>query len=159
SPETGSTQTSAPSTAARSARTSSTMSSAKRQGVATMPAAAKASKRGARRLVIFSGADRAARSPRSTIATRPSPFGVMRRRRYAPHRGSAARYLGRRVVPMNGTLAHRHGPWTHEHHHHGPHRHALLMFRSNEAAEHEHDHGHTHGRVDPSIVRSREGVR
>jgi cation diffusion facilitator family transporter len=65
---------------------------------------------------------------------------------------------------MNGTLAHRHGLWAHEHHHHGPHRHATLPFRSHEVAEHEHDHeqgehGHTHGLVDPSIVRSRAGVR
>src|SRR5512135_1606223 len=65
-------------------------------------------------------------------------------------------------------MAHRHGPWTHEHHHHGPHRHARLPFRSRETSDHhhhhehggdEHGHGHTHGRVDPSIVRSRAGVR
>jgi cation diffusion facilitator family transporter len=62
---------------------------------------------------------------------------------------------------MNDTLAHRHGPWTHEHHHHGPHRHARLPFRSGEHSDHRHthDHGHTHSLVDPSIVRSREGVR
>ena len=74
---------------------------------------------------------------------------------------------------MNGTQAHRHGRWTHEHHHHGPHRHARLPFRSEADADtgaddahalphhvHGHgEHGHTHGRVDPSIVRSRAGVR
>lgn len=80
---------------------------------------------------------------------------------------------------VNGTLAHTHGPWAHEHHHHGPHRHARLIFRSHDAepehehtdledahVEHEHghahghgEHGHTHGRVDRSIVRSRAGVR
>jgi cation diffusion facilitator family transporter len=72
---------------------------------------------------------------------------------------------------VNGTLAHRHGPWTHQHHHHGPHRHLRYPVRSHTDAdhthrdEHEHEHsdngghGHTHGRVDPSIVRSREGVR
>jgi cation diffusion facilitator family transporter len=70
---------------------------------------------------------------------------------------------------VNGTLAHRHGLWTHEHHHHGPHRHARLPFRSAEPADHHHhdqhdhddhdEHGHTHGRIDPSIVRSRDGVR
>lgn len=72
---------------------------------------------------------------------------------------------------MNGTLAHRHGPFTHRHHHHGPHRHARLPFRSAEQHDghrHEHDHGHgahghvpghAHGLVDPSIVRSRAGVR
>ena len=58
---------------------------------------------------------------------------------------------------MNGTLAHRHGPVTHQHHHHGPHRHARLPIRSSEA--HGHDHGHTHGRIDPSIVRSHAGVK
>jgi cation diffusion facilitator family transporter len=67
---------------------------------------------------------------------------------------------------MNGTLAHRHGPWTHEHHHHGPHRHLRYLVRSSEQADHDHphhddahEHAHTHGRVDPSIVRSRDGVR
>jgi cation diffusion facilitator family transporter len=71
---------------------------------------------------------------------------------------------------VNGTLAHRHGIWTHTHHHHGPHRHAQLPFQSTaEPADHDHDpdqghthghaHGHTHGRVDRSIVRSRAGVR
>jgi cation diffusion facilitator family transporter len=62
---------------------------------------------------------------------------------------------------MNGTLAHRHGPWTHDHHHHGPHRHARLPFQSHERGDdHDHDaHIHTHGLVDPSIVRSRAGVR
>jgi cation diffusion facilitator family transporter len=71
---------------------------------------------------------------------------------------------------VNGTLVHRHGPWTHDHHHHGPHRHARFPFRSHEQADHHHDdhqhddhqhddHGHTHGLVDPSIIRSRAGVR
>ena len=61
---------------------------------------------------------------------------------------------------MNGTLAHRHGFWEHEHHHHGPHRHPRLPFRSHDDVEHhDHDHVHTHGRVDRSIVRSRAGVR
>ena len=69
---------------------------------------------------------------------------------------------GRSVSAVNGTLAHRHGPWTHAHHHHGPHRHLRYPFRSTARADHDHDgheHGHTHGRVDPSIVRSRAGVR
>src|SRR5215211_7782527 len=61
---------------------------------------------------------------------------------------------------VNGTLAHRHGVWTHDHHHHGPHRHPQLPFRSHEPGGHDHhDHGHTHGLVDPSIVRSHAGVR
>ncbi|HEV7525167.1 MAG TPA: cation diffusion facilitator family transporter [Acidimicrobiia bacterium] len=63
---------------------------------------------------------------------------------------------------MNGTLAHRHGLWSHEHHHHGPHRHARMPFLSTEPVDHDHDHhehGHTHGRIDRSIIRSRAGVR
>jgi cation diffusion facilitator family transporter len=68
---------------------------------------------------------------------------------------------------VNGTLAHRHGLWTHEHHHHGPHRHLRYPVRSGAEADHEHDghehdgheHGHTHGLVDPSILRSRAGIR
>lgn len=60
---------------------------------------------------------------------------------------------------MNGTLEHRHGPFTHRHHHHGPHRHARLPFRSAELHDHGEVHGHTHGRIDPSIVRSRAGVK
>jgi divalent metal cation (Fe/Co/Zn/Cd) transporter len=64
---------------------------------------------------------------------------------------------------MNDTMQHRHGLWTHEHHHHGPHRHGRLPFRSSESVDHHHDHhdehAHTHGRIDRSIVRSRDGVR
>src|SRR6266446_2040922 len=66
---------------------------------------------------------------------------------------------------MNGTLTHRHGISTHDHDHHAPHRHVRLPFRSTEQADHHdhdhdhHEHGHTHGRVDRSIVRSRDGVR
>ena len=60
---------------------------------------------------------------------------------------------------MNGTLEHRHGPFTHEHHHHGPHRHARLPFRSADLHDHGEHHGHTHGRIDPSIVRSHAGVK
>jgi cation diffusion facilitator family transporter len=56
-------------------------------------------------------------------------------------------------------LAHRHGPWEHAHDHHGAHRHARLPIRSHEGGDDHHDHGHTHGRVDPSIIRSRDGVR
>jgi cation diffusion facilitator family transporter len=62
---------------------------------------------------------------------------------------------------VNGTAVHKHGLWTHKHHHHGPHRHARLPFRSTAETEHHHDpyRTHTHGLVDPSIVRSRAGVR
>jgi hypothetical protein len=46
----------------------------------------------------------------------------------------------------------------------GLHRHVWPPFRSIETEQHHHDddhdeHGHTHGLVDPSSVRSREGVR
>jgi cation diffusion facilitator family transporter len=57
---------------------------------------------------------------------------------------------------MNGTLHHHHGRRAHAHHHHGPHRHLRYPVRSTEES---HEHTHTHGRVDPSIVRSRAGVR
>jgi cation diffusion facilitator family transporter len=61
---------------------------------------------------------------------------------------------------MNGTLAHHHGPFNHSHHHHGPHRHARLPFRSTDTGDNHHgEQGHSHGLVDPSIVRSRAGVR
>jgi cation diffusion facilitator family transporter len=62
-------------------------------------------------------------------------------------------------------LEHRHGLWSHQHHHHGPHRHVGLPFRSPDTADHHHhhdehdEHGHRHGLVDPSIIRSRDGVR
>jgi cation diffusion facilitator family transporter len=60
---------------------------------------------------------------------------------------------------VNGTLAHRHGPFVHRHHHHGPHRHVQLPFRSHESGEHgQGEHGHIHGLVDPSIIRSRAGL-
>jgi cation diffusion facilitator family transporter len=61
---------------------------------------------------------------------------------------------------MNDAVEHRHGLWTHGHHHHGPHRHARMPIRSVEHADHHHgDDGHSHGLVDPSIIRSRAGVR
>jgi Co/Zn/Cd efflux system component len=54
---------------------------------------------------------------------------------------------------LGGDL-HRHGPLTHSHHHHGPHVHEPTP----QGRLHG-DHGHTHGLVDPSIKRSRAGVR
>src|SRR6185503_11412634 len=66
-----------------------------------------------------------------------------------------------RSTGVDMAIEHQHGPWRHAHHHHGPHRHWTLIFRSREPADHhhhDHEHGHTHGRVDPSIVRSRAGV-
>ena len=62
-------------------------------------------------------------------------------------------------------VEHRHRIRTHAHHQHGPHRHVRLPFVSDTPAPAEdhgtHDHGahgHTHGRVDPTVLRSREGV-
>lgn len=61
-------------------------------------------------------------------------------------------------VPLDGER-HRHGATVHSHPHRGPHTHS----------EHSHDHhdhgvghgghGHSHGLIDPSIKRSREGLR
>jgi cation diffusion facilitator family transporter len=48
---------------------------------------------------------------------------------------------------LRGDL-HRHGALTHSHPHRGAHDHA-----------HDHGHGHSHGLIDPSIKRSREGLR
>jgi cation diffusion facilitator family transporter len=56
---------------------------------------------------------------------------------------------------VNGTVVHRHGPWSHEHRYQGPHRHLALVFRSTPQVE----RGHSHGPVDRSILRSRAGVQ
>jgi cation diffusion facilitator family transporter len=54
---------------------------------------------------------------------------------------------------LGGEL-HRHGELTHAHPHAGPHSHGPRK------SHHVHgDHGHTHGLLDPSIKRSRAGVR
>jgi cation diffusion facilitator family transporter len=60
--------------------------------------------------------------------------------------------------------AHRHGRHVHVHAHGGgPHRHVLRPLRSTPVRAyghgHTHEHGHSHGLVDPSIKRSREGLR
>src|SRR6266513_4049457 len=64
---------------------------------------------------------------------------------------------------MTVDTAHRHGHRVHSHAHSGRHRHLALMLRPSEpvAAGHDHDdhHGHSHGLVDPSVVRSRAGIR
>ncbi|MGH2984333.1 MAG: cation diffusion facilitator family transporter [Solirubrobacterales bacterium] len=57
---------------------------------------------------------------------------------------------------LRGEL-HRHGPRTHSHPHTGPHTHERRPRAS--GTEHQHGHGHSHGLVDPSIRRSREGLR
>jgi cation diffusion facilitator family transporter len=50
---------------------------------------------------------------------------------------------------LDGSL-HRHGLRVHDHPHAGPHSHD---------DGHSHDHDHSHGLIDPSIRRSREGLR
>jgi divalent metal cation (Fe/Co/Zn/Cd) transporter len=65
---------------------------------------------------------------------------------------------------VTATVAHRHGRFTHVHRVEAPHRHPWLPFRSEPlatapAAAPAHPHPHSHGLVDPSIVRSRAGVR
>jgi cation diffusion facilitator family transporter len=62
---------------------------------------------------------------------------------------------------MAEPLTHRHGPYVHAHPHARRHRHLFLPARSASLAEHDHAHcqGHSHGRVDPSIARSRAGLR
>jgi cation diffusion facilitator family transporter len=58
-------------------------------------------------------------------------------------------------------IAHRHGRHVHAHAHGGPHRHVLKPRRSGPVHEHGSGggHSHSHGLVDPSIKRSREGLR
>lgn len=56
-------------------------------------------------------------------------------------------------APLRGDR-HRHGNTIHSHPHRGPHVHAK------ERRDHYHgDHSHSHGLIDPSIKRSREGLR
>jgi len=50
-----------------------------------------------------------------------------------------------------GGERHRHGETIHSHPHGGPHTHG--------EEDHHHDHGHSHGLIDPSIKRSRAGLR
>ena len=57
---------------------------------------------------------------------------------------------------------HRHHGVEHSHPHRGPHVHARpgdAPGRHNESGHNESGHGHSHGLIDPSIKRSREGVR
>jgi divalent metal cation (Fe/Co/Zn/Cd) transporter len=70
-------------------------------------------------------------------------------------------------------LSHRHGRHVHSHVHAGPHRHVFAPRASTplgrvthehgpkdgHSDNHEHSHGHSHGLVDPSIIRSRAGVK
>jgi cation diffusion facilitator family transporter len=54
---------------------------------------------------------------------------------------------------------HRHGRRVHAHSHGAVHRHLYAPWRSQPVAARAHDHGHSHGLVDPSIVRSRAGIK
>ncbi len=60
---------------------------------------------------------------------------------------------------------HRHGATVHSHPHRGPHAHPEHGHSHDDGHRHHHDdhlhgeHGHSHGLVDPSIKRSREGLR
>jgi cation diffusion facilitator family transporter len=61
-------------------------------------------------------------------------------------------------------VLHRHGRRVHSHPHSRTHRHLLAPRASQPATEHrphhhDHERGHSHGLVDPSIVRSRAGIR
>jgi cation diffusion facilitator family transporter len=58
-------------------------------------------------------------------------------------------------------VVHSHGHHVHRHPHGRPHRHLLLprQSRAYGPEAHGHDHGHAHGLIDPSIIRSRDGVR
>ncbi|MBK5218308.1 MAG: cation diffusion facilitator family transporter [Thermoleophilia bacterium] len=57
-------------------------------------------------------------------------------------------------APLGGDR-HRHGAREHSHPHRGPHDHR----RGERIPMHSHDHGHSHGLVDPSVKRSRAGLR
>ena len=57
-----------------------------------------------------------------------------------------------------GGERHQHGELTHSHPHEGPHEHESHD-KDHGDGHHHREHGHTHGLVDPSIKRSRAGVR
>jgi cation diffusion facilitator family transporter len=64
-------------------------------------------------------------------------------------------------APLSGDR-HRHGAKIHSHPHRGPHSHAGEAHHGHGQIHHRHHHdghGHSHGLVDPSIKRSREGLR
>jgi cation diffusion facilitator family transporter len=63
----------------------------------------------------------------------------------------------RHTARVADRLAHRHGQHVHAHAYAGPHRHLLRPRRSSPSQAS--GHGHSHGLVDPSIRRSREGLR
>jgi cation diffusion facilitator family transporter len=64
-------------------------------------------------------------------------------------------------APLGGDR-HRHGATVHSHPHRGPHTHDDHGHSHEGDHHHRHDHGghgHSHGLIDPSIKRSREGLR
>jgi cation diffusion facilitator family transporter len=61
-------------------------------------------------------------------------------------------------TPLGGDR-HRHGATVHSHPHSGPHAHPDHGHDHNHDHDHAHGHGHSHGLIDPSIKRSREGLR
>jgi cation diffusion facilitator family transporter len=65
----------------------------------------------------------------------------------------------RDTADVSEQVAHRHGPHVHVHPYAGPHRHVTWPLRSAPVGRASRGHGHSHGLVDPSIKRSREGLR
>jgi len=63
------------------------------------------------------------------------------------------------LASVSEQVAHRHGPHVHVHPYAGPHRHVTWPLRSAPVGRASRGHGHSHGLVDPSIKRSREGLR
>jgi cation diffusion facilitator family transporter len=61
-------------------------------------------------------------------------------------------------TPLGGDR-HRHGATVHSHPHSGPHAHPNHGHGHDHPHDHAHGHGHSHGLIDPSIKRSREGLR
>jgi cation diffusion facilitator family transporter len=54
---------------------------------------------------------------------------------------------------------HRHGGRIHAHPHHGRHGHPRRTQRSDRAHTHRGEYAHSHGLIDPTITRSREGIK
>jgi len=62
------------------------------------------------------------------------------------------------ITPMSAATLHRHGAHVHAHPSGGSHRH-LRHPRRSQRIEDPQEHGHSHGLIDPSIKRSRAGLR
>jgi cation diffusion facilitator family transporter len=60
---------------------------------------------------------------------------------------------------LTSNVTHRHGRRVHSHPYGRPHRHLAVPLRSGPVERRPLDHDHSHGLVDPSVIRSREGVR